>query len=231
MSTMTETNADYTRLVASSEKDDWATAQSFVDEVAERLGFNFVLDAAAEAWNSKCDGAYISPIDDALTADWSDHVQGPGDVWLNPPYSRAAGVWLHKAALEASEMACRVVVLVFVRSDVAWWHDCVMRSASRVWFVRGRVRFLDALGVPARCGAPAPTCLVEFDGRMPPPEDGPTFRVYTPSASAEPRHPWVCGRRTAGLKCNPPFDSAHAGHYPQCQKYAPPRRGSGQATQ
>lgn len=149
-------------------KDDWATPPDLIADIEKELGYRFVLDAAAEAWNSRCDDRHISPSADALAVDWADYLppdDPTGDVWLNPPYSRNMHQWLRKAASSAVEAKRRVLVLVFARTDTRWWHDTVMPNARRIWLIRGRIRFLDAYGRQVKSGSPAPSCLVEFDGR------------------------------------------------------------------
>lgn len=137
------------RVLHSTGKDDWETPPKLFD-LFNGI-YSFTLDAAASAENRKCE-AYLSKADNALRRDWW------GRVWLNPPYSRDVGKWINQAARQVERGNAELVAcLVYARTETVWWHDVVMRKASEIVFLRGRVRFT---GAPA--GAPAPSVVVVF---------------------------------------------------------------------
>lgn len=66
-------------------------------------------------------------------------------VYVNPPYSKLL-VWLRRAHEQwLVGNAETVLCLVPVRTDSAWFHD-VLSSSADIYFLRGRVRFLDIKG-------------------------------------------------------------------------------------
>ena len=130
---------------------EWATPSDLFETVNAEFGFE--LDAAALPHNTKVQ-VYITPDEDSFTVDWHDRAYG-GNVWLNPPYGRGMDKWLEKSYRESLK-GCTVVVLTFVRTDTAWWHDWAMRAAE-VRMIKGRVYF-DQGGKTGP--ATAPSCLL-----------------------------------------------------------------------
>ena len=53
-----------------------------------------------------------------------------------------------------------VVCLVPSRTDTRWWHDNVMRYASGIRLIKGRLKFGGS-----KSAAPFPSAVVIFDGR------------------------------------------------------------------
>lgn len=134
--------------------------------------FRFGLDAAAVA-DSALLPYWIGPDHpspsrrDAFAADWQAcRAPWASSVWINPPYGRGMGRWIVLAARWGRVMP--VVVLVLARTDLPWWEEVVMSTASEIRFVRGRVRFLDGVTGERRNGAPAPSVLLIWDPRRPP---------------------------------------------------------------
>lgn len=134
----------------SSETPEWATPQSFFDELNAEFGFT--LDVCAAAWNHKCE-RYFDKETDGLLQDWSKEV-----CWMNPPYGRDIGNWMRKA-LEESLYGATVVCLVPARTDTAWWHDYAMKGEIR--FLRGRIQFVSEDKKKIN-PAPFPSAIVIF---------------------------------------------------------------------
>lgn len=111
---------------------NWATP----DPLYRRLHriFHFTLDAAASAENAKCKRFFTKEMD-ALTRSWGTHT-----VFCNPPFGRVIRDWMEKA-LDASRRGATVVMLVPARTDTSWFHEVAMRHASKVIFIRGRLKF------------------------------------------------------------------------------------------
>ena len=77
---------------------------------------------------------------DGLTEDWSGRL-----VFVNPPFSELLK-WLRRAHDQwQSGKVDTVVCLVPVRTDSALFHETLSADAD-IYFLRGRVRFLDAQG-------------------------------------------------------------------------------------
>jgi site-specific DNA-methyltransferase (adenine-specific) len=73
---------------------------------------------------------------------------------MNPPYGEI-NAWVRKA-YESSIRGAVIVCLLPSRTDQAWWHDIVMRHASEIRFIRGRLRF------GGKLNAPFPNVIVVF---------------------------------------------------------------------
>lgn len=127
-------------------RKDWETPPDLFAEYDAEFGFT--LDVCATPENAKCE-RYFTPSHNGLDQAWGDNV-----CWMNPPYGREIGAWMHKADLAARQGAT-VVCLVPARTDSAWWHDYAMKGEIR--FLRGRVKF-----VGADHNAPFPCALVVF---------------------------------------------------------------------
>ena len=126
-------------------RDDWQTPAWLFG--ALDLEFRFTLDAAATEETAMVRNSFLGPEEDGLRCSWG----GRGStVWLNPPYGRAVGEWVAKARQE-SERGAVVVVLIFSRTDTAWWHDVVMAHADEVRLIRGRLHFVRADGHTGPC--------------------------------------------------------------------------------
>jgi hypothetical protein len=88
--------------------------------------------------------------DDGLASPWN------GLVWLNPPYGKSTGAWLNKMHQHRNGVA-----LVFSRTDCAWYHDTVAK-ADAILFLKGRVKFVDGLGVTSGSGAGCGSMLIAW---------------------------------------------------------------------
>ena len=134
--------------VRNSPNVDWYTPPW----VFQRLGLDFDLDPCQPP-----DGIDWIPAkrrysicDDGLTAAWD------GRVWLSPPYGKHTSAWLKRMHNHRNGIA-----LVFARTDCAWFHDSVAK-ADAILFLRGRVKFVDGLGVTGGSGAGSGSMLVAW---------------------------------------------------------------------
>lgn len=116
----------------SSNTDDWETPDAFFQALDGE--FHFVLDAAANSKNAKCD-RYYSKEQDGLSKTW----QFGGAVWCNPPYGRNIYKWVQKASYEAKK-GTTVVMLLPASTDTKWFHEMIYTKAE-VRFVQGRLKF------------------------------------------------------------------------------------------
>jgi phage N-6-adenine-methyltransferase len=133
-----------------SEKEDWETPPEFFRLLDDE--FSFDLDVAANAENAKCENYFTEEVD-AFRRHWLCD----SAAWLNPPYGRDIGKWIHKAHRSAiDEFAPVVVCLVPARTDTVWWHEFAMR-ADEIRFVKGRLKFV---GAPS--SAPFPSAILIF---------------------------------------------------------------------
>ena len=77
---------------------------------------------------------------------------------MNPPYGRELPKWIEKAWLETSiGSAKRVVCLIPSRTDTTYWHEIIFPHATKIDFIKGRIKF-----VGAEHPAPFPSAVVVF---------------------------------------------------------------------
>ena len=133
--------------------------------------FNFILDAAATARNSKCT-RYISPAMDSFATPWITS-RAHGSVWLNPPYSRGMiGRFVEHAVATASTESITVVCLLPADPSTRWWRYHVLGGVNKPYsnisteirFLTPRVRFL-LDGMPMKGGAMTPNAIVILRGQ------------------------------------------------------------------
>ncbi len=130
----------------SSATDLWATPQDLFDKLNAEFAFD--LDVCATPENAKVI-RYFTKEQDGLAQPWS------GRCWMNPPYGREIGRWMHKAYCAALFGDATVVCLVPARTDTAWWHDYAIKGEVR--FLRGRLKFGGH-----KNSAPFPSAIVIF---------------------------------------------------------------------
>jgi len=154
------------KVMFSSKSDEWATPDGLYETLHAEFDFN--VDGAATASNSRCTFYYCLDWVDALKQSWSTDSRWiiKPTVWLNPPYSQCYE-FIAKAAEEARN-GCTVVCLVPSRTDTRWFHDYVWdrethqpQPGVEVRFLKGRLKFGGA-----KAGAPFPSMIVIFS---PPP--------------------------------------------------------------
>lgn len=133
----------------SSNSSEWATPQSFFDELDKE--FNFTLDPCCTSRNKKCT-KYYTKSDNGLTQDWSGET-----VFCNPPYGREITEWVKKCH-EESMRGTTVVMLIPARTDTAYFHDYIYKK-HEIRFIRGSLHFNDS-----KQGAPFPSMVVVMRG-------------------------------------------------------------------
>ena len=151
-------------IFSSSKTDDWETPRWLFDTYDKM--WDFGVDVAASHNNNKCP-VYFTKEDDALNNSWSDLLGSAGAqpsqdqaAWCNPPYGRAVGKWVAKCV---EESAVRPVgMLIYARTDTAYFHDLILPNAYEIHFIRRRLRFRGSDGTNGP--ATAPSMLVFFCG-------------------------------------------------------------------
>lgn len=141
-----------TKPMFSSLMSDASTPQWLFDRLHQL--YHFTLDGAANAENHKLDrwlgpGSKIS--EDGITYPWIGET-----VFLNPPYGKEIGKWVHKAFIEADEDRAKSVCLLPARTDTQWWWNWARFGDVR--FLKGRLKFSN---LPH--SAPFPSAIVVFD--------------------------------------------------------------------
>lgn len=141
---MADLNCMYT-----SKTDEWATPQSYFDEINKE--FNFNLDPCATEDNHKCD-KYFTLENDGLSQNWGGY-----RVFCNPPYSQI-DKWVEKAFRETRNDNTLVALLIPSRTDTRYFHNYIYNRAE-IRFVKGRLKFGGG-----KNSAPFPSMLVIFRG-------------------------------------------------------------------
>ncbi|MDG5773914.1 DNA N-6-adenine-methyltransferase [Mycolicibacterium fortuitum] len=125
----------------------WLTPKPLVECLGE-----FDLDPCGAPGHQLARRTYlIDDGEDGLKLPWN------GRVWLNPPYGKAALPFMRRMAAHHHGTA-----LVFARTETAMFFETVWSVATAVLFLKGRVTFLTADGVPASANSGAPSCLVAY---------------------------------------------------------------------
>lgn len=122
------------------EAQDWQTPPEFLRLVRDVFGCQIGLDPCTVDSNPTRAGTFMTPKEDGLSAAWA----GACPVFMNPPYGREIGLWTQHLAGHAYSSAFEAIALLPARTDTKWWHRDVTTAAA-VCFLRGRVRFVDAL--------------------------------------------------------------------------------------
>lgn len=138
-----------TTLMFSSETDLWATPQEFYDTLNNEFGFT--LDPCTTPDNAKCE-KYYTRIENGLNQDWQGET-----VFCNPPYGRDIKDWVKKCYEESLKPITMVVMLIPARTDTSYFHEYIYHKASEIRFIRGRLKFGDAIN-----SAPFPSMVVVF---------------------------------------------------------------------
>lgn len=120
--------------------------------VFNRLGLDFDLDPCHPKQIIEWIPARetYSELDDGLKRPWN------GRVWLNPPYGKQISAWLKRMHEHRDGIA-----LVFSRTDCGWYHD-IVANADSILFLRGRVKFVDSIGLTRGSGAGSGSMLVAW---------------------------------------------------------------------
>lgn len=92
--------------------------------------------------------------DDGLSKEWF------GRVWMNPPFGRAATLWMRRIAAHGNGIA-----LIPARTETAMFYESVWSRADAVLFVKGRPHFHRVDGSRADFNSGAPICLVAYGAR------------------------------------------------------------------
>jgi len=120
---------------------DWNTPKDFYKGLNKRFDFNF--DPCPE--NAKFNGILI---------DWKER------NFVNPPYkTKVQNAFVEKAVLEFKKGKL-VVMLLPVRTSTIRFHDFILKFATEIIFIKGRLKF----GLKNK-DSPFDSMVIVFDGR------------------------------------------------------------------
>lgn len=138
-----------TKVMFSSNSDEWATPEDFFNMINQEFHFN--LDPCATSENHKCE-KFFTMEQNGLNMDWGGY-----RVFCNPPYSNVAE-WVAKCYEEGCKENTLVCMLIPARTDTRYFHDYIL-NRSEVRFIKGRLKFGQS-----KNPAPFPSMLVVFYG-------------------------------------------------------------------
>jgi len=146
------------KLMFSSKSNEWETPQELFDNLNKH--YKFTLDPCCTIESAKCQKYYTNK-DDGLSQSWSGE-----RVFVNPPYGDIKS-WVKKAHDELKQNGVTTVMLIPARTDTKYWHDYIMKAATRIFFVKGRLKFknkviADYTGKSKLSPAPFPSVVIEF---------------------------------------------------------------------
>jgi hypothetical protein len=132
------------KIQGTRDSDNYATPIKFYKQINDK--YNFTFDPCPFKHDFSWDG---------LSVDWN------GNVYCNPPYS-SIEPFLEKGVGELLKHKCdKVVFLIPIRSDTKYWHNIIMKYASEIIFVQGRLNFNES-----KSPAPFPCVLIIFDKEL-----------------------------------------------------------------
>jgi phage N-6-adenine-methyltransferase len=150
--------------MTSSSKQNWRTPPALFKWVEDYLDIRFTLDVAADDENHLCP-LYMTKEHSALEQSWGhDSLGNRMNVWCNPPYNLVKE-FCSKAVEEVESNNVDVAILLIpARTDTKWFHDIILPNASNVWFIKGRINFIDSDSENNNLKSCAmfPSMLVEF---------------------------------------------------------------------
>lgn len=146
------------------DKDLWGTPVDDFNNACKHFNFYPKLDVCGEYTNQKCPKV-ITPAIDSLSQEWDE------PFFMNPPYSQnKRGKWIYRACEQGKKHKVSFLVLVYSKTDTAWWHDCVgstmieiRKNKVDLLFAKGRMNFLTPTNEESSNSAPYPNVWLFFD--------------------------------------------------------------------
>lgn len=109
-----------------SGEETWITPMDLQKSLGE-----FDLDpCAADNMPYRTAKRMVTRQEDGLSFDWGDN-----RVWLNPPYGKEISKFLEKMH--------NGIALLPVRTDNRWFHNLVVPRAKAIFFLKGRIKFVN----------------------------------------------------------------------------------------
>ena len=143
----------------------WITPDYIVKWVEKEFG-PIGLDAATDV-NNAVVRHFIDEKMDALVTPW----KSSEIVWCNPPYGKEAKKFVERAIDQVAKKNCpKVVMLLPVRTDTTMFQDLIFPKASRIHFIKGRIKFQRGVGKTGSHERPAfASAIVVFADPLPDP--------------------------------------------------------------
>lgn len=140
------------RVITSSARHNWQTPNNLFETLHEQMVFD--LDPCAETDNLGI--TYFDKEKDGLKQPWGENC-----CFVNPPYGAEQKNWILKAIEEKNAVS---VFLIPARVDTKLWQDIILKRATSICFVKGRISFIDPVTGKKSNPSPFPSALVLFNG-------------------------------------------------------------------
>lgn len=132
------------KIQGTRDSDNYATPKRFYNKINDL--YNFTFDPVPYKHDMSWNG---------LDVEWK------GNIYCNPPYSNIEPFiikGINEIKIGNSNL---IAYLIPVRSDTKYWHELIMKFASEIIFIKGRLNFNES-----KSPAPFPCVLVIFDKRL-----------------------------------------------------------------
>lgn len=149
----TETPHSVQHLHSINKNDEWGTNFDDYAFAIHKTKINPVLDVCATEENALLD-YFFTKKENGLAQEWDK------DFWMNPPYSEVTE-WMRKAREQHLKHNVSCIILVYAKTDTKWWHEFV-EGIAEVYFIKGRLKFVDSDGELSKNSAPYPSCLIVY---------------------------------------------------------------------
>ena len=140
-----------------SGNNEWYTPPKYIDIAREVMGSIDTDPATSELANRNVQAkTYYTEEDNGLDKEWH------GNVWMNPPYAQPLISQFSDKLIEELDNgnAKQAMVLVNNATDTVWFNN-LAKHATAIWFIKGRIKFIDVHGNPG--GAPLQgQCVLYF---------------------------------------------------------------------
>lgn len=113
-------------------KDCWQTPPELKEYIYKKFGVN----------GEMFDPCPVNPKVNGLLIDWKS------PAFVNPPYSRGNQIQWVKKGVEQVKKGVISYFLIPSDTSTKLWHDYVMRYAKTIYFIKGRIKFVGATGMP-----------------------------------------------------------------------------------
>lgn len=140
-----------------SGNNEWYTPTKYIEIAREVMGSIDTDPATSEVANRNVQATtYFTAEDNGLEQEWH------GNVWMNPPYAQPLISQFSEKLIEELQNGNtkQAMVLVNNATDTVWFNK-LAEHAKAIWFIKGRIKFIDINGEPG--GAPLQgQCILYF---------------------------------------------------------------------
>lgn len=142
-----------------SGNNEWYTPPEYI-EIARRVMGSIDTDPASSEIANKTVMAetYYTESDNGLGKEWH------GNVWMNPPYAQPLITQFSEKLVNQINAGNVKQAMVLVNNATeTGWFNTMAEYATAIWFVKGRIKFIDQYGHPG--GAPLQGQCILYFGR------------------------------------------------------------------